>query len=187
MALVWTQQPHINWQLLVQSVTSIKPYTWFTKGRRAVLKIPSLSCLSSLLFTLHVWLCRGQKGRRSERISPQATHWHLGKSDFTSAGEADWRQNHKCISDISQYWRESIVTICSSLLIIVVKCMWQWKSILNWTLTPFRLLILHLCLLCGLTVFRSAPCYERLFFNSLYKQNISWVQYKPQAASLSAS
>lgn len=130
----------------MQSVTSRKLYTQFTKRRRAVLKIPSLgpllSCLSSLLFTLHVWLCRGQReqgqkelahrpltGIWGEMTSPQ---WERLTGDRTTS--ACWREKYifhwYFLISGWKYSDNQKLIICSS-IIIPVKFMSQWKFILN--------------------------------------------------------
>lgn len=45
---------------------------------------------------------------RSEGISPQATHWRVGNSDFTSVGEVDGRRNQVCVSKKKIFFHNDI-------------------------------------------------------------------------------
>lgn len=94
--------------------------------------------------------CSGLESTRSEGISPQVTHWRLGKSDFTSVGEEDCRPNHSVSEEKFSFFMLIQHTFLNRKYSVDLKSEAYFASFLLWHLCMFSRLIavipyIHTC------------------------------------------
>lgn len=94
--------------------------------------------------------CSGLESTRSEGISPQVTHWRLGKSDFTSVGEEDCRPNHNVSEEKFSFFMLIQHTFLNRKYSVDLKSEAYFASFLLWHLCMFSRLIavipyIHTC------------------------------------------